>query len=277
MQILKEIASEYPDRLAHVRYINHAANLGVSMARNSGLALAQGEYIFYVDADDWANRDMLTDLYKAAKENDADIVNCDYFCSYSTYEKYIKQSRETSPINYIKQLLSEKIHSALWTKLIKHTLYTDNEINFFNGYWEDLRASVALFYYAKKTVYLPKAYYHYVQYNENALTGEKYKMKLSDILRQTEGIIEFLESKNLRLKKHINYLKLAAKQTLLFTCEKDMFRMWLNIYPESNKYIWFYPSLPFHLRMLGGCTSLRLWPLIDLWIWMKKRHASHNG
>ena len=38
----------------------------------------------------------------------------------------------------------------------------------------------------------------------------------------------------------------------------------------SNSYIWSYPSLPLHLRIVGGCTAIRLWPVIDLWVWTKK-------
>ena len=270
MQIVEEVALGYPDRLDQIRYVHHASNKGVSAARNSGLDVAQGEYIVYIDGDDWIEKEMLADMYKAAKENDADIVRCDFFCTYSTFEKRMKSVDEVDPVECIKLLLSEKIHGGLWSKLIRHTLYTDNKIVFFDGYWEDLRASVQFFYYAKKTVYVPKSYYHYTQYNDNAQGALNLDKKLDEIIRNTDGIIDFLEDKHLPLDKYIHYLKLAAKQTLLFTCDKSSYRKWLQIYPESNKYTWSYPSLPLHLRIIGGCTTLRLWPLIDLWIWMKK-------
>ena len=270
MQIIEEVASGYPDRLSHIRYLHHSSNSGASAARNSGLAVAQGEYIYYADSDDWAEKEMLADMYTAAKENDADIVRSDFFCNYSTHEEMVKQANETNPMECLKLLLSEKIHGGFWTKLVRRTLYTDNKIVIFDGYWEDLRISVQLFYYAKKTAYIPKAYYHYIQSNPNALGMLDLKKKLDGIIKNTNGIIAFLQDKNLQLDKQIHYLKLAAKQTLLFTCDKSSFKEWLQIYPESNNYIWFYPSLPFHLRIVGGCTSLRLWPLIDLWIWIKK-------
>ena len=272
IQIVEEVASEYPDRLEHIRYVHHILNSGASAARNSGLAIAKGEYIIYADGDDWAEKEMLADMYMAAKENDADIVRSDFFCTYSTHEEIVKQVDEVDPMECIKLLLSEKLHGALWIKLIKRTLYTDHMIVFFDGYWEDLRASVQFFYYAKKIVYIPKTYYHYVQYNTNAQGAQNLGKKLDEIIKNTDGIIEFLQEKNLPLDKHIHYLKLAAKQTLLFTCVKSSFREWLQIYPESNNYIWSYPSLPLHLRIVGGCTALKLWPLIDLWIWIKKRH-----
>ena len=270
MQIIEKVAFEYPDRLDHIRYAHQSLNSGVSAARNMGLAMAKGEYIFYADADDWAEKDMLADMYTAIKENDADVVICDFIGSYATYEKHIKQKNEFDPMKCIKLLLSEKLHGALWTKLIKRTLYTDNKIVFYDGNWGDLRASVQLLYYAERIAYIPKSYYHYVQYNPNSLSVKDLESRLNDMIQQTDGIIEFLHSRHVRMDKHIHYLKLATKQTLLFTCDKSVFRKWLQIYPESNNYIWSYPSLPFHLRIVGGCTSLRLWPLIDLWIWIKK-------
>ena len=270
MQILKDVASGYPDRLHQIHYVNRSLNRGVSSSRNTGLALAKGEYIFYADADDCADSEMLADMYRAAKEHDADIVRCDFICSFSTYEQRINQNSEADPMECIKLLLSEKLHGALWTKLVKRTLYTDNEIFFYDGNWGDLRASVQLFYYAKKITYVSKAYYHYIQYNLHSLSVKNLDKRLHDMMRQTDGIIEFLNSRNVRMDKHIHYLKLATKQTLLFTCDKILFRKWLQIYPESNKYIWSYPSLPLHLRIVGGCTTLKLWPLIDLWIWLKK-------
>ena len=273
MQIIEEVASRYPERLRQIQYVHHSINSRVSVARNSGLDIAKGEYIFIADSDDWVEREMLADMYKVAKENDADIVRSDFFCTYSTNEKIVKQADEVEPVECIKLLLSEKLHGALWNKLIKRTLYTDNKIVFSDGFWEDMRASIQLFYYAKKIVYIPKAYYHYVQYNPNS-TSVYYERIMSGIMKNTEGIIEFLKDKHLQIDKHINYLKLASKQNLLFTCDKSSFRKWLQIYPESNKYIWSYPSLPFHLRMIGGCTTLKLWPLVDLWIWIKKRKQS---
>jgi hypothetical protein len=116
-----------------------------------------------------------------------------------------------------------------------------------------------------------------VQFNPNSLSAKEMETRLNEMISQTDGIIEFLKSKHVRLDKYILFLKLAAKQSLLFTCDKKSFQRWLRIYPESNKYIWFYPSLPLHLRIVGGCTSLRLWLLVDIWIQAKKWYLSHAG
>jgi glycosyltransferase involved in cell wall biosynthesis len=270
MQVLEEVVSEYPDRQQHVRYVNHSSNSGAPASRNSGLAVAQGEYVFLADADDWAERKMLEDMYRIAKEQDAEIVRCDFFCAGATYEEISKQGNATDPIECIKLLLSEKIHGAFWNKLIRRSLFTDNEIVVFDGYWDDLRASVELFYYAKKIAYIPNAYYHYIQYNPHALSIQNYERKLNEMIIHTNGIIAFLQERNVYLDKYFNYLKLGAKRGLLFTSDKKSFQRWRQIYPEANKYMWNYPVLPFHLRIVGGCISILPWPLIDLWVLVKK-------
>lgn len=68
-----EMADEYAARDARIRVI-HQANGGLGSARNSGLEIARGEYVGFVDSDDWIEPKMYENLYKAAKENDADIV-----------------------------------------------------------------------------------------------------------------------------------------------------------------------------------------------------------
>jgi len=59
MQVIEAIASEYPERLKHIRIVHQSLNSGSSAARNSGLAIAQGEYIYFADSDDWGRKKCL--------------------------------------------------------------------------------------------------------------------------------------------------------------------------------------------------------------------------
>ena len=270
MQVLEEVIAKYPDRQKHIRIINHESNQGFSAARNTGLDAATGEYLYYADGDDWAEKTMLADMYAAAKEKDSEIVWCDFYYSYPTFDKYEKQESAEDSVACIKFLLTGKIMGSCCTKIVKRALYTNHTIRFRGGHGEDLRVSVELFYYAKKVAYLPKAYYRYVKYNQTSTSSRELEVKLDELRPQIDGIIEFLEDKNFPFDKYIYYLKLRYKWPLLLTYDKDSFRKWRQIYPESNKYIWTFPDQPFHFRLLGGFTSLKLWPLIDLWIWTKK-------
>ena len=71
------ICDEYALKDKRVRVI-HQPNAGVSMARQKGLDNARGEYVIHADPDDWVEPDMLKELYAKAKEEDADMVICDF-------------------------------------------------------------------------------------------------------------------------------------------------------------------------------------------------------
>ena len=85
-----EICDEYAQKDSRIRVI-HKENGGVSSARQRGLDEAVGEYTIHVDSDDWVEPNMLEELYKKAKQDDADIVICDYFNNIGTKQTICRQ------------------------------------------------------------------------------------------------------------------------------------------------------------------------------------------
>lgn len=82
IQILQKVIADYPNRRDNVRILTHAENKGLPAARNTGLAVATGEYIFHCDSDDFVEKDLLSTLYETARNENADIVWSDYYISY---------------------------------------------------------------------------------------------------------------------------------------------------------------------------------------------------
>lgn len=72
-----DICDEYARKDSRVR-VFHKENEGVSSTRQCGIDNAKGEYTIHADPDDWVEPDMLEELYKKAKEEDADVVICDF-------------------------------------------------------------------------------------------------------------------------------------------------------------------------------------------------------
>ncbi|WP_321480790.1 glycosyltransferase family 2 protein [uncultured Bacteroides sp.] len=279
MHILYQLLIKNSSRAACVKIVNHKTNRGSAAARNTGLNHARGKYIGWVDADDWVEPDMFEQLYKAAEANHSDIVWCDFYYSYVKYEKLMRQKDRLDPMVCIKHFLAEKRHAALWNKLVKRSLYVKNNISFLDGLniWEDLRVIVQLFFYARKITYIPEAYYHYAQYNMNSISVSAATPKITEILGNAESLILFLKEKEIPgIDRYLNHLKLAAKQTLLFATDRHSFIQWRRLYAESNRYIWSYSALPLHLRFIGWCTSLGIWPIIDFWIYLKRKRGN-NG
>lgn len=85
-----DICDGYAKKDGRIRVV-HKENGGVSSARQRGQDEAIGEYTIHVDPDDWVEPTMLEDLYRKAKDDNADMVICDYYTNEESLQKYIKQ------------------------------------------------------------------------------------------------------------------------------------------------------------------------------------------
>ena len=80
---IREIVARYPEREPMVKILSHSPNRGVSFSRQQGLEAATGEFVIHCDSDDWVDQDMYESAYKAAIDNDADVVRMGYITEYS--------------------------------------------------------------------------------------------------------------------------------------------------------------------------------------------------
>ena len=166
------ICDEYAQKEARIRVI-HQKNQGVSAARQTGIEAAQGEYVIHADADDWVEPTMLEALYRQAKEDDADVVICDFYSNNGAKQTYCKQQPSSLvPIEILREMLQGRMFGALWHKLIRHSLYKKYDARFFRGinYCEDVLIWAQMLQHNElKIAYLSKAYYHYVM-NPDSIT-----------------------------------------------------------------------------------------------------------
>lgn len=239
IDILQNVIDRYPDRKKQCRILHHKQNQGLPTARNTGLAVANGEYIFHCDGDDFVEFDMLEMLYDAVKKNDADIVWCDWYLSFGKNERYMKQPEYNSPLDALKGMLSGVMKYNVWNKLIKRSLYIDNNICFPSGYGmgEDMTI-MRLFARASKVVYLPKALYHYVQLNTGAFSKTYSERHLRDVRHNVSIILNDL--RNIfgdQLEKEMAFFQLDVKFPFLITDDFSKYKLWQSWYPEANQYI----------------------------------------
>lgn len=117
-----EIAEEYAVKDRRIRVVRQA-NKGVAVARQTGLDAANGEYVIYLDADDWVEPDMYEKMYSKAKKTDADMVVCDFIVEYGN--RSVRQRQHPSGIHTddpLDHLLRYGMNSAMWNKMIKSKL-----------------------------------------------------------------------------------------------------------------------------------------------------------
>lgn len=168
------ICDEYAEKDDRIKVI-HQENMGLPGARNSGMDIASGEYIAFVDSDDWLELDMYECLLKQIIENETDAAYCGFFIENETSEistlpgKVIETNREFCG-NIMR---SGWIYSVVWNKLMKRRCVAQarfddkadgTEDSFF---WYGVRKNV------NSICFYPKPLYHYNKMNDNSATSSK--------------------------------------------------------------------------------------------------------
>lgn len=147
-------------------HVIHQNNQGISAARNAGLDLAGGEYIFFVDSDDWIRKNTIETLMRLREEYQADVVCCGIELIYDSGKaevftevgKRVCNSKEA----VLELMTGATICSVAWNKLYVAKLW--KEIRFCIGkVHEDEFTIYKVIYQAEKTVYTDEVMYEYFQ------------------------------------------------------------------------------------------------------------------
>ena len=170
--IIKEYENKYSSKIISMR---NDANKGQGYSRNVGLSMARGEYIGFVDPDDWVDLQMFECLYSRAKEGGFDIVMCDMFrVDESNKKKWIYRgySGDIYPPAEVRDFMCSSLDPAMaWNKIFRNELF--EKALFPDEIWyEDMGLVPILLSYAQKIGYLEKPLYFYRQ-SPQSITSSK--------------------------------------------------------------------------------------------------------
>lgn len=265
---LKGILEEFPVRKAQTKIICLNENYGVANARNLGLKYANGDYIIYADSDDWMDCNMYEQLLHIALKEQADIAGCNICHEYQDYSTiHIQPFCKTMEEN-IRSLIDGGIHPSLCTTLIKKKIIKDNNISFPTSLnmGEDLLFNIKIYLHANKIASIDMAPYHYrhtpdsssFNHSRNSIdSGITIASKIEDLMK-SEGLYN-------KYKEEITFRKFSMKYALIngFN-DKENYNYWLNVFPETHKYIWSFKKIDWKLRVMLWLSAKHLFSIAQL-------------
>lgn len=263
--IIDEYVSRYPDIFKGIT----KKNGGLGDTRNLGASLATGEYLLFIDSDDFYEDHCLEGLIEYADEKKADLVCFDYFWYYADDNKSVRKSLPSylSEMNHHTYLLSDP--SACF-KLIRRELYLKNNIQFPSIWYEDLATTLKYSSFVDTIEYYEKPLYNYRQRVGSITSKEVFSPKTLHIMQAMNEEIKVY--KNTEYHSEIEYLSIfqlayfSSFRFLRFKEDKKLIQcldMLEHEFPEwrKNRY---YQSRPIAFKLYCECLMRHLFGLCRL-------------
>ncbi len=208
--IIDSYAEKYPDKVKVI----HQENKGLGGARNTGIEIATGSYLSFIDSDDCIAPNMLEEMVALAVNNESDIAVCGL--------RYVTESGDgwdcVDNVPYGKKLdvKSDKfvltVPPAACNKIYKRELFLENNIRYPSKVWyEDLRTTTKLFSVADGVVFTNQCFYYYLQ-RAGSIIHNKNLDRNREIIDAVEDVIDFYKQNGFfdDFKEELEYIAVQA-------------------------------------------------------------------
>ena len=226
------ICDEYAAKDNRVKVI-HQQNGGVSVARQTGIDHATGEYSIHADPDDWVELNMIEELVAKAVANNADMVICDFYRESKSDRVHVCQNPgdDLSASAVLRKILSQQLHGSCCNKLVKRSCIEG--IGFFPQdlcILEDELYNIRILARDIKVAYLPKAFYHYRVDNVHSLCNTISDKNFESKIKAVGEIESFCLAHVAGIKP---YDFIPIKKNVLFDALRTKrYNALLKLYPE---------------------------------------------
>ena len=167
-----EICDEYAAKDGRIKVI-HKENGGAPSARNLAIDMAKGEYLYFLDSDDWAEPTMLQDMYDLAKRDNSQLVvagfyidtyigNDEYMTDDYVVEDAVYPTKEAFRKNAYK-LFDKNLLYTPWNKLYETRYIMENNLRFPTTFWDDFPFNLSIVRNVERVTVTSGQYYHFLR------------------------------------------------------------------------------------------------------------------
>lgn len=228
-----EICDDYTKKDSRIRVI-HKNNGGLSSARNAGLDIATGEYVVFVDSDDFIHPHMIERILSVAEKEKCDIVQCCFF----RFDSGIFEERLTDQVNILSKYealerIDNAAYMAVWNKIYKKDIFID--IRFPEGkIHEDVGCTYKLFFASERIAVIADELYGYYV-NPNSITTSKIKLNKLDLIDIYAEQIDFFSKRGLKHFANRSANNLAACFGTLLSYPVERYENYKEFLPAIQK------------------------------------------
>lgn len=232
-----KICDEYAEKDSRFTVI-HKKNGGVSSARNAGLDKARGEYISFIDPDDWIEKETLKTSYECAKEKKVDLVQWNScIVSENGEKKPFYDVGILKPGFFTLNDCCTCFHGSMCNKIILRKLFCSTQIRFDEDIsnCEDRVVALKCYIAAKKCYQLGDFFYNYFYRENSAIHSALTKEKIFEEKHGLEIMQDFsLSENNKNLKKLLLRFKSGCRASAALLLNPPDFNLYRNLFPESK-------------------------------------------
>lgn len=201
------IINDYKNRYPNIKVINQV-NQGLSIARNNGLDIASGEYIWFVDSDDWIAANSLSKILKQIQEFHPDIVKIRAIDVFSDGRNKIRHPKyeESRIVSGIEYGINNMGNTPVQFSICKRSFLKVHKLKFFPYiYHEDNEFTPKLFWYAESIAFIDAPIYNY-RHNPNSITKIVNPKRAFDLIKVCQSLSKFIVDENIEAKDSSYYM-----------------------------------------------------------------------
>lgn len=268
VEVLNGLLARFPSKKGQTLFLHLGeGEKGIPSARRVGQEHAEGEYIAQCDSDDYMESDMYETLYRAAVDQDADIVECDFWHD-NGYFSRLRRHQEPGE-NLVRDFLDGSIWPFVWCRLVRADVCGKVQFSRRN-YLEDWYMSVQQLHYSRKAVVVHRPLYHYC-FNQQSISHDftytSLVEKLEDCKENYRLVHDFVAMHYSFDEEDFISKKVSVKEKCLpllaQTGDARCRRLYLDTFPEVNGRLLFSPKVPIERKTEFLAVVLGLYPLMD--------------